>query len=236
MTHRQGKADNKKLDRYVGRLSPKEIAQGMNCAISNAERLVVDAELLYQNGRYPSALAMAILAIEEEGKEAVLRSLAVARTSEDVRDAWKAYRTHTEKNVKFAFPGLTSRGASKLEDYLPLFKDTQYPQLVENLKQISIYTDCLGKANWSIPNSVISRDLAERIVSTARQIIRKKSEVTEKEIELWIKHVGPVWKKDLELMKAGLIIFYTAMINEGLFKGNLEEVQEFLGRMKEWVH
>ena len=206
----------------------------MNCAISNADRLVADAELLYQNGRYPSAVAMAILAIRRrEGG-----SLKEPRGCQNFRRCprrWKAYRTHTEKNLKFAFPGLTSKGASKLEDYFPLFKDTQYPQLVENFEADKRLYRLSGQGKLVYPKFCHYGGPGRTIVSTARLLIRKKSKITEKEIELWIKHVGPVWKKDLELMKAGLICFYTAMINEGLFNGNLEEVQEFLG-MKEWVH
>jgi AbiV family abortive infection protein len=72
----------------------------MNCANSNAERLLNDAELLYENGRYASAVGLAVLAVEEAGKEAMLRSLALARNANELKEAWRDYRTHTSKNCK----------------------------------------------------------------------------------------------------------------------------------------
>lgn len=93
-----------KLDRYVGKLSADQIVKGINCAISNSIRLIQDAESLCQKSSYPSAVALAILAIEEAGKVSVLRGLAVARSNEDVKDSWKEYRTHTRKNQMLAMP------------------------------------------------------------------------------------------------------------------------------------
>jgi hypothetical protein len=51
----------------------------MNAANRNARRLVADAKLLLDAGRYPSAAALAALAIEESGKTSILRTLAVVK-------------------------------------------------------------------------------------------------------------------------------------------------------------
>jgi hypothetical protein len=40
--------------------------------------------------------------------------------------------------------------------------------------------------------------------------------VTEKEIELWVKHLGPVWKKDMKWMQKGLENWYKEMQEVGL--------------------
>lgn len=58
----------KNLNQYRGPLSSTEIAAGMNAARENTNRLAKDAKLLFEQERYPSALALAILAIEETGK------------------------------------------------------------------------------------------------------------------------------------------------------------------------
>ena len=55
----------KKLDQYRGQLSASQAAEGINSAIHNAKRLADDAEFLLKNGRYPSAVSLAILSIEE---------------------------------------------------------------------------------------------------------------------------------------------------------------------------
>jgi hypothetical protein len=51
---------NKGLSQYRGPLYAREIAAGMNHALSNAKRLLSDAELLLANKRYPSALGITL--------------------------------------------------------------------------------------------------------------------------------------------------------------------------------
>ena len=60
--------------RFRGRLSPKQVAVGMNAAARNAARLVSDAEILLEAKRYPSAAALAVLAIEESGETSRIAS------------------------------------------------------------------------------------------------------------------------------------------------------------------
>ena len=101
------------------------------------------------------------MAVEEAGKVSILRRLALAMTDIDVSDAWKEYRSHTAKNVLWMFPALVASGARKLEDFRPLFsQDSEHPYLLDQLKQIGFYTDCLGKANWSVTVEVIDEPLA----------------------------------------------------------------------------
>lgn len=69
------------LPQYKSKLSAAEIAAGINAASTNANRLADDAELLLENDRYPSALSLAILSIEESGKVSILRTLALSRNN-----------------------------------------------------------------------------------------------------------------------------------------------------------
>src|ERR1035437_2550915 len=115
----------KKVQQYRGRLSSAEIAQGMNAARENAKRLAKDAQLLLENERYASALALAILSIEEAGKEPVLRGLAVASDEKQLQERWRDYRSHTSKNAFWPLHHLLQEGASKPEDFLPDRKCTR---------------------------------------------------------------------------------------------------------------
>jgi AbiV family abortive infection protein len=158
-----------KLDAYRGSLTPAQIAEGINHAAHNARRLVEDAELLIDSGRFPSACSLAALAIEEAGKVSILRELALARSDSEVRGSWKRYRSHTQKNVTWLLPQLASSGASKLADFKPLFEDgAEHPELLDQVKQLGFYTDCLGEAHWSVPDEVIDEKLARSIVGTAK--------------------------------------------------------------------
>ncbi len=64
----------KKLDAYRGKLTPKQIAHGMNVAATNAQRLASDAEALLDAKRFPTAASLAILSIEEAGRILILQT------------------------------------------------------------------------------------------------------------------------------------------------------------------
>ena len=219
---------SKKLNGYKGRLNPDQIAAGMNAAVANARRLVTDADTLVNAGSFPSAASLAILAIEEAGKCAILRALSVARSEQEVRAAWKEYRSHIKKNISWILPQLVREDARKIDDFGPLFDDSSdHPYVLDNLKQLSFYTDCLGNAHWSRPTDVVEEHLARMLVETAR-MFAKGATHSEQEIELWIKHVGPVWKKDMAWMKQGLVNWYAAMQAAGLAKEGENHMEQFV--------
>lgn len=206
----------RKLDQYKGRLSPAQIAEGMNAAGRNAKRLVEDAEFLLEGKRYPSAATLAILSIEESGKMSILRGLSLAKNEKEAKDAWAEYRSHTKKNVAWIVPDLVKAGARKLEDFRPLHaENAEHPYILDHIKQLGFYTDCLGNKHWSVPESVIDNSLAEILVRVAKILVSKK-EVQVKEIELWVKHLGPVWKHDMRWMQKALENWYQEMQDAGL--------------------
>jgi AbiV family abortive infection protein len=102
------------LPEYRGSLDAAAVAEGINAANRNARRLVADAKLLLDAERYPSAAALAALAIEESGKVAILRALAVAKSPEELRAQWRRYRDHRSKNGAWILPSLVAQGARQL--------------------------------------------------------------------------------------------------------------------------
>ena len=83
---------------YRGSLTPEEAARGIEVAYANATNLLGDADALLHAKRWPRAAALAILAIEEAGKGGILRGLLLARTDEERKAEWRAYRHHMDKN------------------------------------------------------------------------------------------------------------------------------------------
>ena len=218
----------KKLDSYKGKLSAQQVAAGINAAIQNAKRLFEDASVLFEAGRFPSAAAFAILSIEESGKVSILRSLALAKTSEEIADAWRDYRSHTKKNASWLLPQLAEQGARKLDDFKPLFEETSdHPYVLDQLKQIAFYTDCLGGAHWSMPQEVIDGALAKMLIQVAR-VLAKDKQVSKTEVDLWIKHIGPVWKRDPSWMKQALCNWYQEMQDAGLAPAGENEMEKFI--------
>lgn len=219
-----------RLNQYKDRLSHAQIAEGMNAAIDNAKRLANAASLLLQKEDYALAASIAALSIEESGKRTVLRSLAVARNDQDVAQCWREYRSHTKKNVLWPLLQMFAEGARRLADFAPLFDEkAEHPLLLDQVKQIGFYTDCLGEAHWSVPADVIGEDLAKTLVTTAA-LLAEGRRVTTVEIDLWVKHVGPVREGPGELLEHGLSQWYKAMQEQGLAENGANAMEEFILR------
>ena len=213
------------LNPYFGRLNTKQIYEGISAAQSNSVRLIDDANLLFENNRYPSATALAVLAIEERGKIIILKRLAILQEDKELRKTWKEYRHHRAKNAGWIIPELVRNGTQKLHEFRSAVdKSAVHTFLLDNLKQISLYTDCLGKRHWSIPKDVITEEVAKEILSLAKCMWCER-EVTLREIELWVEHVGTHFAQ--ATMLQAVANFQTAMKREGLsdFDGN--ELLEF---------
>lgn len=217
----------KKLDAYRGKLTPAQVAEGMNAAATNARRLAEDAEALLEAHRFPTAASLAILSIEEAGKTSILRCLAIAKTDDEVLAGWKEYRSHTRKNAAWLLPQLAAAGARKLNDLKPLFeRDSEHPYILDQVKQLGFYTDCLGKAHWSVPDSIIDEGLARMLVKVAK-LFALKTEHTQREVELWVEHMGPAWKKHPVLMRQALVNWYAAMQKSGLAPEGVNKMDVF---------
>lgn len=218
----------KKLEQYKGMLTAEKATEGMNCALKNARRLISDAKLLYDAGRYPSSTALAILAIEEAGKVGILRGVALCRSESELKMFWRDYRTHTSKNRLWRFPELVTKGANKIDDFSQLFNESsEHSFILDNLKQVSFYTDCLGDAHWSLPENVVEKDLAEQFIKIA-EIVTPKDDVTIREIELWIENMGPVWNVSFEGMKKALVKWFDDMQKEGIYPEGQNDMIAFV--------
>lgn len=204
------------LKQYKGALTTSQVVAGMNSAAKNARRLSEDARSLLDAGRFASASSLAALAIEEAGKTSILRELALAANQEDLKKAWKRYRSHRSKNAHWILPHLAASGASNLEELRQIVEPkSDHTALLDRIKQIGFYTDCLGKAHWSVPADVIDQQLATQLVSTA-ELLSVPKEFTETEIDLWKKHIGPVWRGDMRWMKQALVNWGEEMAAKGL--------------------
>jgi len=121
-----------------------------------------------------------------------------------------------------------AQGARKLDDMRQLFDESsEHPYLLDQIKQIGFYTDSLGQANWSKPAHVIEEGLSKAIVQVA-EIMARNREITVLEIELWVKHIKPVWKKNLSWMKQALVNWHNEMKEKGLIKEDENAVERFV--------
>jgi len=222
-----------KLAQYTETLTPHQAAEGIRVARHNAKSLLEDANLLYKHDRWPRSAALSILSIEEEGKVPLIRGLLLSKSLEDLRKAWKAYRSHTKKNVLAAFTNYI-RDNPKLEDFRPIYDPkSDFPKMLDAVKQIGFYSDCLGNVNWSIPDKVVDQELAHYLLTTARMLLPSGGCAMESaaELQIWVKHLKGLWPNaPMEDMKKALIDCYEEARILGVLKGSatVTEMIDFL--------
>lgn len=214
------------LNSYAGPLTPTQISEGISAAQANALRLLDDAKVLLDAGRFPSAAALAILSIEERGKTVILKRLAIVSDPADVKQAWRDYRNHRSKNAGWIIPQLVTQGGRTMQSMAAsVDPNAEHTGILDALKQVSFYTDCLGKRHWSVPNEVIDEDLARSMVSSAEMMWGSRA-VTLREVELWAQIVGPHYNQPS--MSVAVVQWQHAMLKEGLSDTTPEELAEFM--------
>lgn len=224
----------KELDRiehFIGRLSPKMIAEGCYLAMENAARLAKDARGLFNEGSYQSAAALATLSIEESGKVHVLEHLALAADDEkEAKAIWRRFRKHTDKNIFWSFSLEKGQGLiDALEKHFS--KDIQQPQLLETLKQLSLYTDCVGSGRWMSPCQ-IAEDIIKRFAEGLVKIAELHSSIhhrTVREIEILIECVKPVKHQPKEVIEYAMAEYMRKLQQEGLMPAEIDIVEILTG-------
>jgi AbiV family abortive infection protein len=155
---------------FGGHLKPEVIAAGINLVRKNGRRLAQDARLMFEHKRYASALGLAVLAIEEQGKERMLRDLAVLRPAESPAELWKDFRDHLEKNRTWILPYVAAdqpHPTLKSLNEAIFNENADHPLVLEWAKQTAIYVDCVGAGEWQDPEEMISESDATAVVQLA---------------------------------------------------------------------
>lgn len=162
---------------------------------------------MYDNERYERATALAILAIEENGKPKIIREILLEDDQRKLKARWQEYRQHTHKNNTWIVPELISKGAKHLDEMQFLFDEkSPHRKELDHLKQFAFYTEALSKCEWKNPKNVINKETAEHIISIATLSIKHQNIfVTEKELEIWYKHMKPVWNGNRNVVYGALI-------------------------------
>jgi AbiV family abortive infection protein len=217
---------------YNKKLTPKLAAEGIKIILENSKSLLNDAELLYSSNRFERAVAIAIIAIEESGKLPIIRIILLEDEEKELRKEWKKFRTHTEKNWGLLFTKIPAQSFKKLDDFKVFFDGSNSTKGFDFLKQFSLYTELLHNTVWQSPSNVVTKELAKSIIETAKLFVGKEliAMSTEPELELWVKHLKPVWKKSLTEKKKALAECYQEAENLGVLSGNrtAEEMKNFL--------
>ena len=91
--------------------------------------------------------------MEERGKVVILKRLALVTDPTDIKAVWREYRSHRAKNAGWIIPQLVEEGARTMNAMAAgVDPHAEHTAVLDALKQVSFYTDCLAKRHWSIPN------------------------------------------------------------------------------------
>ena len=204
------------IKQYSGRLTVTQIAAGMNHCRDSAKRLLNAARTLYKAGDYATTVSLAVLAIEEDGKLPILRRMVTAVDEEDVRQCWKEFRSHCLKNGQANFPSCV-KSTARLDDFRCTVEKTEANQKLDDLKQVGLYVDCFGNADWMSPSEEITDEVAATMVLIASiAICGSDKKTTVRELELWKETVGACPYGTLSEMRKQLVLWRHRMEEEGL--------------------
>ena len=183
---------------WRGALTPAVAAEGINAAYRNSRRLVNDAEKLFLISSFPTAMTIAILAIEEYGKAAIIHRILLAKTDRARQVHWREYTSHTAKNTPWVMPNLIKSGAKTVDDFRLLFDEASLHRFVlDDFKQWGIYTECRG-VEWSEPQKTITSEMCGEVLSYAKALLSTARVYTEEQMLCYVKHLSPVWTERAE--------------------------------------
>ncbi len=180
---------------YTGALTSVAAANAIRSARITARDLMESAELLYNLKRFPHAVALSILAIEEAAKIGVLLMIFLEIGGEHAR-LWKQYRNHRAKTA-WLNPAIEGRIRAMLpkiprEHVKRIAALGPSPEQLENSKQRAIYSDCLSVSGDFVahcPDLAEWRETAWERLCEAQAVISALRDYPPDELTLWHRHI-----------------------------------------------
>lgn len=207
---------------YRGRLNPFQISEGIRGAKNNAKRLLDDANVLFEKGRFPTACSLAVLVIEELGKLPILRRMAIAETDDHWKQCWRDFSDHLAKSISWIVPYLVKNAETPV-DLFNEHTNKKDPELLNSLKQLGLYVGCYGRAHWSIPERVIEKDVASVVMRSAAILIYGSTESeldTPTALQRWSEHMKGHFLVDAVLANNLIVDFLLSARSLGIRLGS----------------
>ncbi len=164
--------------KYNGKLTIEQISEGIYFCIENASNIFGDAYILMKANRYPRALSLLILAIQEAGKVNILKNMIMISTKNQKlwKKEWKNFRRHETKDFFGHDIETSSEFSDSPGEYFwqhLLYKANNSVPEREKVRQLGLYIDYIaGDKKWWSPNE-INRKMVKMIESEATKILCK---------------------------------------------------------------
>lgn len=200
---------------YRGPLSSPLIAEAMTAAMRSGVRLLDDARALAGSDRHPSAVSLAILAIEEVAKSDILAALAVWPDSKDQAEIWRMFTTHVDKNTLGFVPLL--QNTSAVERLVWLTKHGAQPYF-DHMKWSGLYVDVLRGHDgrpfcWS--PEMLTAEHSTFVIRVAESVVIVRT-VTTEEIDLMRSMLHPTRGQTMLDVHRDVSSFLQVAVDRGL--------------------
>ena len=164
--------------KYNGKLTIEQISEGIYFCIENATNIFGDAYILIKANRFPRALSLLLLAIQEAGKVNILRNMTMISTRDQKpwKKEWKSFRKHETKDflghsIKISSEFNDSPGEAFLQQLL--YKINNSASERERVRQWGLYIDYIAvDKKWWSPNE-INKKIVKIVESEVIKILYK---------------------------------------------------------------
>jgi AbiV family abortive infection protein len=159
-------------------LSFEKLEEAYILVYENADELLQESRILFNNSRFARAYTLAQIAHEELAKLPIIyqeATRAFFKEKHDWKNFYKRFRSHESKNKQnFVFyqTMLNISGDSSLN--LPYTKIKDNISFVNHLKNISLYADIKNKT-FTKPSNEINKQLAKTQLELAEEMLRTYS-------------------------------------------------------------
>ncbi len=146
---------------YRGVISPERVLEGAELIDRNSRELLKDAKLLYKLGRYPRAVSLAVLALEEHIKKAYLLSYGIVQHDPEMRKWFWQHRNHKLKSSALVlrmnfFDQISDEEAPALAD--------SFGKHADFMKQAGLYVDAYEFEGVPLSPLCAPKDTRSRLV------------------------------------------------------------------------
>jgi AbiV family abortive infection protein len=163
---------------FAGKVSPDDAIKGARLTQANALRLIADARLLLEAGRYPSAAMLAVMALDEIAKLFHALTLAAVDSPSVLAAGWKEFRNSPRRFPWSLLQSVSCDGA------LESISDADLDDMLDFVRRLGSAVEIVDPGLWIDPAELISRELAASVVETAALICNRR--VDTKAMEIWI--------------------------------------------------
>ena len=164
------------------RLSPRDMGRGVYAVHQNVRRLFRDAIVLFENGRYPGAVSMALQAHEEAAKPITIGMLTTDPAPSPLapnppsrheirRHNWSEFRSHERKHL--ATEKLSLMGVSAdVREVLDRVPANDLAESLALIRERCTFVDSVqGPERWTTPEATASRDFALLLLRWVRRSV-----------------------------------------------------------------